>query len=55
MMISFRSDLRVFVSTQPVDFRKGVSMVLLPWSRKGCRGIPIAAIFLSSARSGAIG
>ena len=24
MMISFRSDLRVFVSTQPVDFRKGV-------------------------------
>ena len=29
-MILFRSNLRVFVSTQPIDFRKGVHGLVAP-------------------------
>ena len=53
-MISFGSDTRVFVSTQPVDFRKGVHG-LVALVAEGLKGNPIVATFLCSARNAKIG
>jgi transposase len=53
-MIAFGSEARVFVSMQPVDFRKGVHG-LIAMVAENFKAIPMVAIFSSSARRGGIG
>ena len=53
-MISFGRDVRVFVATQPIDFRKGVHG-LVALVAKGLAGDPTAATFSSSAPSAPTG
>ncbi|VIO68613.1 hypothetical protein CI1B_22360 [Bradyrhizobium ivorense] len=49
-MISFGPMVRVFLATQPIDFRKGVHG-LVAVVAEGLGGEPTAATFMSSDRS----
>ena len=52
-MISFGSDVRVFVATQPIDFRKGVHG-LIGLVAEGLDDAPTAATFSFFGQSGPI-